>query len=147
MNFCDGFLRAALTGHSHPSPFWKIAKMQNAPLLMNHTVCLWFCPFHHIDSYVKCKDGEIPVFCPMSFETVPPGLQSQTRSLLDWGDCTQPNDVSALFLYPVMQRDLWLPCKGNSSREKFSNSTMDYWARFQIPRFKQRVCIFCQTLC
>ena len=23
------------------------------PLLMNHTVYLWFCPFHHIDSYIK----------------------------------------------------------------------------------------------
>ena len=23
----DAFLRAALTGHGHPSPFWKIAKM------------------------------------------------------------------------------------------------------------------------
>jgi len=27
LNSCEGFLRAALTGHSHPSPFWKIAKM------------------------------------------------------------------------------------------------------------------------
>ena len=27
LNSFVGFLRAALTGHSHPSPFWKIAKM------------------------------------------------------------------------------------------------------------------------
>ena len=27
LNFCEGFLRAALTGHGHPSQFWKIAKM------------------------------------------------------------------------------------------------------------------------
>ena len=26
-NSCEGFLIAALTGYSHPSPFWKIAKM------------------------------------------------------------------------------------------------------------------------
>jgi hypothetical protein len=24
---CEGFLRAALTVHGHPSPVWKIAKM------------------------------------------------------------------------------------------------------------------------
>ena len=24
---CEGFLRAPLIGHSHPGPFWKIAKM------------------------------------------------------------------------------------------------------------------------
>ena len=24
---CEGFLRAALPGHGHPGPFWKIAKM------------------------------------------------------------------------------------------------------------------------
>ena len=27
LNSCKGFLRAALTGHSHPSPLWKIAKI------------------------------------------------------------------------------------------------------------------------
>ena len=77
-----------------------------AGLLRLHCV-FGFAPFITLILIgVKCKSGKILVFCPMSFETVPPGLQSQTRSLLDWGDCTQPNDVSALFFVPVMQRDL-----------------------------------------
>jgi len=27
LNSCEGFLRAALSGRSHPGPFWKIAKV------------------------------------------------------------------------------------------------------------------------
>jgi hypothetical protein len=66
LNSCRGFLRAALTGHSHPSPFWKIAKMVifnpfmkfeiflsqmllSEVLRKSHygtlsKICLWLCP-------------------------------------------------------------------------------------------------------
>ena len=37
----DTFLRAALTGHSHPSPFWKIAKMALHEIIFGPNAFFW----------------------------------------------------------------------------------------------------------
>jgi hypothetical protein len=41
LNSCEGFLRAALTGHSHPSPFCKIAKMALFNPCMKLEIFFW----------------------------------------------------------------------------------------------------------
>ena len=65
----EGFLRAALTGHGHPGPHWKIAKMalfnpsmEFEKILgqMSAFNVLWKC--HLVIFFQKC-----PKLCPSAF--------------------------------------------------------------------------------
>ena len=69
MKSCEGFLRAALTGHGHPGPLWKIAKMalfnpcmELKKILgqMSSFDALWKC--HLVIFSQKC-----PKLCPSAF--------------------------------------------------------------------------------
>jgi hypothetical protein len=58
---CEGFVKAALTGHGHPGPFWKVAKMALFNPCMKFEIFL--CQITSFELLWKCHFVTLSKIC------------------------------------------------------------------------------------